>query len=76
MVRFPGGVKIFSSPKRLDRLWGMLFELVKGFISSGIKRPVGEAYHSPSCRAEVNEWLYTSTAHAFMEWLILHRESV
>ena len=63
----------FSSPKRLDRLWGLQFEWVIGFISPGVKRPEREAYHSP-CSAEVHEWICTSTPHAFMVWLFLHRE--
>ena len=53
----------FSSLKRLDRLWGLLFEWVKGFISPGVKRPEREADHS-SCSAEVNEWICTSTPRA------------
>jgi len=51
----------FSSPKRLDRLWGLQFEWVIGFISPGVKRPEREADHSPRS-VEVREWICTTTS--------------
>jgi hypothetical protein len=59
----PVGSRIFSSPRRPDRLWGP-----PSTLSPGVKRPGREADHSPPAIAEVKKmWIYTSnTPYAFM----------
>jgi hypothetical protein len=65
-VQVPVGSTIFSSPRRLDRLWGPSSLLSNGYLgalSPGVKRPGGEADHSTPTNAE----FYTSTPpYAFM----------
>jgi hypothetical protein len=64
------GWRIFSSPRRPDRLWGPPNLLSKGTGSyaPGVKRPKRESDHSPPASAEVQKmWIYTSTPqYAFM----------
>jgi hypothetical protein len=63
-VRVPGESRIFSSPHRLDRLWGPLSLLFNGCQgpSRRVKWPGCEADHSPPTSAEVKiTWIYTST---------------
>jgi hypothetical protein len=65
-VLVPVWSRIFSSPRRSDRLWGP-----PNFLSNGyrwVKRPGREADHSPPAIAEVKKtWVYTSTPpYAFM----------
>jgi hypothetical protein len=74
----PGGVRIFSSPNRPDRLWGATqppIEWVQGALSPRIKRPGREAEHSPPTSAEVKKiWIYTSTPlYAFVGQLYLDK---
>jgi hypothetical protein len=59
-VRIPVRSRIFSSPRRPDRLWGT--------PASYSNRPEREADHSPPTIADVKKtWIYTSTSpHAFM----------
>ena len=55
--------KVFSSPKRPNRLWGPPSLLFNSYRCSfpGIKRLEHEAEHSPSSISEVyNEWSITS----------------
>jgi hypothetical protein len=70
-VRVPVGSRIFSSPRRTDRLWGspnILSIGYRGAFSPGVKRPKREADHSPPASVEVKKmWIYTSTySHIFM----------
>jgi hypothetical protein len=63
--------RIFSSPRRPDRLWGpsnLLYNEYRGFFLWGVKRPGSEADHYPPASAEVKKiWIYTSTPpYAFM----------
>jgi hypothetical protein len=52
-VRVPVRLRIFSSPRRRDRLWA---------LSLGVNRPGREAGHSPPTGAEIKKmWSYTST---------------
>jgi hypothetical protein len=63
-VRVPLGSRIFSSPRRPDRLMGPHKLLSMGTASSfpGVKRPGHEAEHSPPASDEVKKmWIYTST---------------
>jgi hypothetical protein len=64
--RVPVGSRIFSSPRRPDRLWVPPSILSNGY--RGVKRPVREADHSPPTTAEVKKiWIYTSIlSYAFM----------
>jgi hypothetical protein len=56
--RVPVRSRIFSSPRRPDRLCGPPSRT----LSSGIHRPGHEADHSPPISAEVKKmWIYTST---------------
>jgi hypothetical protein len=59
-VRVPVGSRMFSSPRRRDRLGGppnLLSNWCRGFL-----RPGREADNSPTNSAEVKEmWIYTST---------------
>jgi hypothetical protein len=69
-VRVPVGSRIFSSPRRPDRLRPTQphIQWIPGALSSGVKRPGREADHSPPTSAEVKEiWIYTATPpYAFM----------
>jgi hypothetical protein len=59
-VRDPVGSRIFSSPRRRDRLWGPPNLLFNGY--RGVKRPGREAGRSPPASAEVKKiMIYTST---------------
>jgi hypothetical protein len=64
------GSRIFSSPRRLDRLWGPPNLLSNGYGGSfpGVKQPVSETDHSPPTSAEIKKmWIYTTTSpYAFM----------
>jgi hypothetical protein len=64
-VRVPVGSRIFSSPRRPDRLWGSPNLLLNGYwraVSPGVKRPGREADHSPPTSAEAKKmWIYTPT---------------
>jgi hypothetical protein len=65
------GSRIFSSLRRLDRLWGSTqppIQGVPGALSLGVKRQGSEADHSLPASAEVKKmWIYTSTPpYAFM----------
>jgi hypothetical protein len=53
-VRVPVRSRIFSFPRRPDRLWGPI-QLVTGDLSPGVKRPGLEADHSPPASAEVKK---------------------
>jgi hypothetical protein len=68
-VRVPVGSRIFSLPRRPDRLWGAPSLLSNGYcrvFRPGVKRPGHEADHSPPTTAEVKKmWLYTSTPPYF-----------
>jgi hypothetical protein len=66
-VRDPVGSRIFSSPRRPDRLWGPPSLLSNGY--QGVKRTGREADHSPPTSAEVKKiWIYTSILpYVFME---------
>jgi hypothetical protein len=63
--RVPVGSRIFSSPRRPDRLWGPPTSYPVGTEGSF---PGGEADHSPPASAEAKKmWIYTSTPpYAFM----------
>jgi hypothetical protein len=69
-VRVPVGSRIFSSPRRPDRLWVHPTSYKMGTWGSfpEVKRPENEADHSPPANAEVKKmWMYTSTPpYAFM----------
>jgi hypothetical protein len=63
-VRVPIKARIFSSPRRPDRLWVPLSLLSNGYrgLPPGIKRPGSEVDHSPPTSVEVKKmWLYIST---------------
>jgi hypothetical protein len=70
--RVPVGSRIFTSPRRPDRLLGPPNLLSNGYrgraFYPGVKRPGCEADHSPPTSAEVKKmWIYTSTTpYAFM----------
>jgi hypothetical protein len=61
--RVPVRSRIFSYPRRLDRLWGPLNLLTNGYrglFPQGVERPGREADHSPPTTAEVKKiYLYT-----------------
>jgi hypothetical protein len=69
-VWVPVGSRIFSSPRRPDRLWGPSTLLSNGYrdLSPGINWPRHEADPTPPSSAEVKKmWIYTSTPpYAFM----------
>jgi hypothetical protein len=70
-VRVPVESRIFSSPRRPDRLWGFTqppIQWIPWALSPGAKRPECEADHSPTTSAEFKKmWIYTSTSpYAFM----------
>jgi hypothetical protein len=61
-VRVSVGTRIFTSPRRLDWLWGSPTLLSNGGFSLGVKRPGREADRSPPTSAEVKKtWVHTST---------------
>jgi hypothetical protein len=64
-VRVPVRERIFSSPRRPDRLCGPRNLLSNGYrsaLSPGVSRPGREADHSPPASTEVKKmWIYTST---------------
>ena len=67
------GKRIFSLPKRLDRLWRPTwprYSVGTGILSWGVKRPEGDADHLPPSGAEVNnDWNCTYILpYAFMVW--------
>jgi len=70
----PGrGWEYFSSPPRLDRLWGppsLLSNGYQGFFPWGVTRPGRETDNLPPSSAEVkNAWSYPSTSqYAFMAY--------
>jgi hypothetical protein len=74
-VRVSGaaGTRLFSSPRRPDRLWGpsSLIQSVWGTLSGeGVKRPRHEADHSHRTSTEVSTtWIYTSS-------LVIRRDSI
>jgi hypothetical protein len=69
-VGVPVGSRIFTSPRRPDRLWGQPNLLYNGYqgLFPGVKRPGREADHYPLTSVEVKKmWIYTSTPpYAFM----------
>jgi hypothetical protein len=70
-VQVPVGVRICTSPRHPDRLWGppnLLSNGYRGALSPGVKWPVREADHSTPTSAEVKKmWIYTFTPlYAFM----------
>jgi hypothetical protein len=57
-VRVPGGSRIFTSPRRPDRLWRSTqspIQWVPGALFPGVKRQGREAHHSPPTNAEVKQ---------------------
>jgi hypothetical protein len=57
-VRVPVGLRIFSSPRRPDRLCGppeLISNVYRGALSPGVKRPGREVDHSPPTSAEVKK---------------------
>jgi hypothetical protein len=74
-VRVPVVSRIFSFPRRRDRLWGRLnLQCVPGALSPGVKLQGREADHSPPASAEVKKmWSYTSTPpYAFMAYCLIN----
>jgi hypothetical protein len=70
-VRLPVGSRIFSFPRRKDRLWGPSSLLSNGYqgpFPPGVQWQGLEGDHSPPASAEVNKmWIYTSSLpYAFM----------
>jgi hypothetical protein len=57
-VRVPVGPRIFSSPRRLDRFWGLPSLLSNGY--PGVKLP-GCDHPSPTSVEVKKIWIYTST---------------
>jgi hypothetical protein len=80
-VWVPVGSKIFSSPRRSDRLRGSPNKLSSWYLGlfPGVKRQRREADHSPPTSAEVKKmWIYISTPpYTFMAsaWLVKHRDN-
>jgi hypothetical protein len=64
-IRVPVRSKIFSSPRRPDRLWAPPASYK---MSTGCSLPRSEADRSAPTKADVKKtWIYTSTPrHAFM----------
>jgi hypothetical protein len=67
---FPSsGRRLFSSPQRLDRLWGQCSLLSSGYLGLfpwDVKRPESKADHSHPSNAEDQEWWScTSTPYTF-----------
>jgi hypothetical protein len=61
-VRVPVQTRLFSSPQLPDLHWGPPSPLSHESRGGGVKRPVGEADHSPPASAEVKKtWIYIST---------------
>jgi hypothetical protein len=56
-IRVPVGSRIFSFPRRPDRLWGPpgLLKWVPGILSPGVNGPGREADHPPQTNAEVKK---------------------
>jgi hypothetical protein len=76
-VRVPVGSRIFSPPRRPDRLWSPPIQWVTGAVCPEVKQPGREADHSPPTSAEVKKMrIYTSTPPcAFMAyWLISYAQ--
>jgi hypothetical protein len=69
-IRVPVELRIFSSPRRPDRLWGYpaSYPMGTGGSFPGIKAAGREADHSPPTSAEDKKmWIFTSTPpYAFM----------
>jgi hypothetical protein len=69
-IRVPVGSRVFSSPRRPDRLWAhpASYPMRTGSSSPGVKRPRREADHSPPTSVEVKKmWIYTFTpTYGFM----------
>jgi hypothetical protein len=69
-VRVPVVSRIFSSPRRPDRLWGLPSLLSNGYrgLFARVKQQGREADHLPPASAEAKKmWIYTSTPpYAFM----------
>jgi hypothetical protein len=81
-VRVPVRPRIFSSPRRPDRLWGPPYLVSSGnlWLFSGFKRPGREADQSPPASAQVKKiWIYTSIPHT-LSWrsaqLVKHRTTL
>jgi hypothetical protein len=66
-VRVPVGSRIFPSPRRPDRLWGLpslLYSGYRGLFARGVKRPGREPDRSPPASAEVKKmWIYYIFSH-------------
>jgi hypothetical protein len=73
-VRVPVGSRIFSSPRRPDRLWGPPNLLSNGYqgLFTGVKRLGGEADHSPPTSAEVKK---CGSIHPLPHTLVKHRNN-
>jgi hypothetical protein len=79
-VRVPVISRIFSYPRRPDRLWGPPNLLSNGYrgavLSPRVKRQGREADHSPPTSAEVKKmWIYTYTPRWSSAWLLKHRDN-
>jgi hypothetical protein len=65
-VRVPVGSRIFSSPRRPDRLWcppNLLSNEYRVLFPRGVKRLGRKADHLPPTSAEVKKtWVYTFTS--------------
>jgi hypothetical protein len=67
------GRKLFSSPRRQDRLWGPPSLLYSGYwgFSPGMKRPGREADHCPSSAEVKNVGSYTSNSPTHLRGVVL-----
>jgi hypothetical protein len=56
-VRVPVGPRILTSPYRPDRIWAhsTFYPIGTGAFSSGAKRPVHKAGHSPPTSVEITK---------------------